>query len=409
MFDVKKIRCDFPMFENYKTMQNKRFCYLDSAATSFKPYSVIKASDYYYESLCANSHRGDYDLAHQVDVAYENARETVAKFINAKPSEIVFTSGDSESLNIIAYGLAELLNEGDEIILSEAEHASNILPWFAISHLKKVNIKYVPISNDGQITLENLEKTITNKTKIVSLAQVSNVLGRKVDIKSLANLTHKHGAIFVCDGAQSVPHMKVDVKDLDVDFLAFSGHKMLGPTGTGVMYGKYELLEKIPPLLTGGGMNSRFDTCGLVSYKVPPTKFEAGTQNIAGVLGLAKACEYLTDLGMDNIEKYELELRKKIIAGLENNSDVILYNKNADTGIITFNFKGVFAQDGASLLNSKGVCVRSGNHCAKILIDYLKADATIRASLYFYNDEEDVEQFVDACKHGKDFLDAFFN
>ncbi len=409
MYDTKKIRADFPMFKNYPTMQGKRFCYLDNAATSFKPTQVINGITYYYENISANSHRGDYDLAHSVDVKYDQARQVVADFINAKKEEVCFTSGTSESLNIIAYGLASILNEGDEILISEAEHASNVLPWFAIGKLKKANVKYVPLSKSGEITIENFEKSITSRTKIVSLAMVTNVLGKIVDIKSLASIAHKHNCIFVVDGAQSVPHIKTDVKDLDCDFLAFSGHKMCGPTGIGVLYGKYDLLCKIPPLLTGGGMNSRFDTCGNILYQIPPLKFEAGTQNIAGALGLSEACKYLSNIGLENIEEHERKLREKVIEAFRHNPDIILYNEDASTGIITFNFKDVFAQDGASLLNSKGVCVRSGQHCAKILLDFLKADATIRASLYLYNDDEDIDQFIDACKHGKDFLDAFFN
>ena len=221
-------------------------------------------------------------------------------------------------------------------------------------------------------------------------------------------MAHKHGALIVVDGAQSVPHMKVDVKDLDIDFLCFSGHKMCGPTGIGVLYGKYELLMKLDPLLSGGGMNTRFETCGNVTYQIPPVKFEAGTQNIAGALGLAQACRYLSRIGMDNIEEHELRLRKRMIEGLKKLDNVILYNENADTGIVTFNIKDVFAQDAATLLNSKGVAVRSGQHCAKILMDFLKTEATIRASLYFYNDEEDVDQFLDAVSKGGNFLDAFF-
>lgn len=409
MIDTQKIREDFPMFKNYKTMQGCRFVYLDNAATTFKPYEVIKAGDAYYEEFTSNSHRGDYDLAHDVDVRYEEARKTVAEFINAKPEEVAFTSGASMSLNMIAYGLSKFLEEGDEIILSEAEHASNVLPWFAVAHQKKANIVYVPLTKEGLVTPENLEKTITNRTKVVSLAHVTNVLGYVVDIKTLAKIAHKHGCYFVADGAQSVPHMPIDVKDLDCDFLGFSGHKMLGPTGIGVMYGKYDLLKQIDPLLTGGGMNSRFETCGNVSYQVPPIKFEAGTQNIAGALGLAAACKYLERVGLKEIVEHERVLREKMIEGLSSIDNIILYNKNADTGIVTFNIKGVFAQDAASLLNSKGVAVRSGQHCAKILMDFLKTDATCRASLYLYNDEQDVEQFIDACKNGGNFLDAYFN
>ena len=408
MLDVKKIREDFPMFKNYPTMQKHRFCYLDNAATTFKPVSVIKGEEEYYEKLCGNSHRGDYDLAHDVDVMYASCRKTVADFINAQDIEISFTSGASMSLNTIAYGLSKFLEPGDEILLSEAEHASNVLPWFAIAHQKGCHVTYVPLEN-GRVTIDNFKKALTKKTKIVSLAQVTNVLGYIVDVKSLAKTAHEHGAYFVVDAAQSAPHMKIDVKDLDCDFMAFSAHKMCGPTGIGVMYGKYDLLKQMDPLLTGGGMNTRFDTCGDVLYQLPPLKFEAGTQNLAGALGFKKAVEYLNEIGLDNIQEHEAKMRKRIIDGLKDIDDVIIYNPDAESGIITFNFKGVFAQDGASLLNSKGVCCRSGNHCAKVLLNYLGTDATIRCSLYFYNDEEDCDQFVEACHHGKEFLDAYFN
>ena len=409
-FDVDKLRRDFPIFENYSLMQNKRFVYLDSAATTFKPRQVIQAADYYYEYCCANSHRGDYDLAHMVDVKYLEARKTVAKFLNAKdPAEISFTSGASMSLNTIAYGLSDILNEGDEIVISEAEHASNVLPWFSVAEMKKVNIKYVPLTKEGRVTPSNLEKVITSRTTIVSLAQVTNVLGYVEPIKELISVAHKHNCLFVVDGAQSVPHMKVDVQDLDCDFLAFSGHKMLGPTGIGVMYGKLELLKKMKPLLSGGGMNSRFDTCGNVAYELPPAKFEAGTQNISGAFGLARACQYLEEVGLDNIVEHERELRIRLLDGIKSNDKIIIYNKDADSGIVTFNIKGVFAQDEASLLNSKGIAVRSGQHCAKILMDFLHTDATVRASLYLYNNKEDIDQFIDALNNGGDFLDAYFN
>ena len=408
-YDVNKIREDFPMFKNYPTMQGKKLVYFDNAATTFKPYQVIQAQDEYYLNFTANSHRGDYDLAHLVDVKYDEAREEVAKFINANKGEVVFTSGASMSLNLAAFGLMDFLKQGDEILIPEAEHASNILPWFHIAHVKKCNVRYIPLSKDGHLTIENFEKSLTPRTKIVSLAQVTNVLGHTIPVKEFANLAHKNGSYFIVDGAQSVPHMKIDVKDMDCDLLAFSGHKLCGPTGIGVLYGKYDLLVKMPPLLTGGGMNTRFETCGNVTYQIPPLKFEAGTQNIAGALGLASACKYLEKIGLDKIEKHELELRQYIINALEKNDNIVLYNKNAESGIITFNFKNVFAQDGASLLNSKGIAVRSGQHCAKILLDFLHTDATIRASLYLYNTKEEADQFIEACTHGKDFLDAFFN
>lgn len=410
MIDVKKIREDFPMYKNFHPKNGYPLTYLDNAATTFKPWEVIKAEEAYYTSFTANSHRGDYELAHDVDVMFENARETTRKFINAKlPSEICFTSGASMSLNLIAYGLAHILKSGDEIILSEAEHASNVLPWFGIAKNTGAIIKYAPLDpNKGIVTPENLLKVINPKTKIVALAEVTNVLGGLNDSKTLAKIAHQYNALFVVDGAQSVPHVKIDVQDMDCDFLAFSGHKLCGPTGIGVMYGKYELLKDMPPLLSGGGMNTRFDTCGDILLQKPPLKFEAGTQNIAGVLGLEAAIKYIEKIGIDNIQEHEHKLHEFAISELSKLDNVTIYNPYASTGIITFNINGVFAQDAATYLGSKGVFVRSGQHCAKILMDFLKTSATVRASTYFYNDEEDIKRLVGACKNGGNFLDAYF-
>lgn len=408
MINYKQFLVDFPMLN--KTMQNHRLVYLDNAATSFKPTVVLDAIRDYYENYCANTHRGDYDIAHFADVNYDKARQTVADFINADKNEVVFTAGTSMSINMIAYGYGmKFLKPGDEILLTEAEHASNVLPWFTVAKETGCIIRYIPLTKEGRLTPENVEKAMSEKTKIVAIAQVTNVLGYVVDIKTISKIVHKHGALIMVDGAQSVPHIKVDVKDLDCDFLSFSGHKMCGPTGIGVMYGKYKLLKVMEPLMSGGGMNARFNTCGEVTLLLPPAKFEAGTQNIEGAIGLAAAIKYLDKIGMDNIEKYEKELRDYAISKLKELDNVILYNETAESGIITFNIKDVFAQDAATYLNSRGVCVRSGQHCAKILMDFLGTVATVRASLYFYNTKEDIDVFVDACKKAGDFLDAYFN
>lgn len=408
MVDYEKLLADFPILN--EKMQNHRLVYLDSAATTFKPRQVLDSIKEYYEKYCANTHRGDYDLAHNADVKYDEARQVVAKFINAEKNEVVFTAGTSMSINMIAYGYAlKRLNQGDEILITEAEHASNVLPWFTVAKERGCVIKYIPLTKEGRLTKENVEKSMTERTKIVAIAQVTNVLGYYVDIKSIAEVVHNHHALIVVDGAQSVPHFKVDVKDLDCDFLSFSGHKMCGPTGIGVMYGKYALLKEMEPLMSGGGMNARFNTCGEVTLLLPPAKFEAGTQNIEGAIGLATAIKYLESIGMDNIAKHEAELRKYAISKLKELDNVILYNETAESGIITFNIKDVFAQDAATFFNSKGVCVRSGQHCAKILMDFLGTVATVRASLYFYNTKEDIDAFVDACKKAGDFLDAYFN
>lgn len=406
--DIEKIRQDFPMLNGVK-MQNKPLIYFDNAATSLTPQCVLDTIVEYYSKYKANSHRGDYDIAHRVDVEIENTRKLIGEFINARDDEIVFVSNTSMGLNMIAYGLLNEINEGDEILISEAEHASNVLPWFKIAHLKKAIIKYVPLDEKGRVTPSNLKKSLTNKTKIVSLAHVSNVLGYILAAKECARLAHEVGAYFVLDGAQSVPHMKVDVKDIDCDFLSFSGHKMLGPTGIGVMYGKYDLLCKLDPLMMGGGMNTSFDMCGNVGLQNPPLKFEAGTPHIEGILGLKSAIEYINKIGIEEIDKRERELKEYAIKKLKKLDNVILYNEDSPTSIITFNIKDVFSQDAGSYFNSKGICVRTGLHCAKILIDYLKTQGTVRASLAFYNTKEEIDVFVEACKNGGNFLDAFFD
>lgn len=407
MYDVYKIRKDFPMLQN-KKMQNHPLVFLDNASTTFKPYKVIEYTDRYYKDMTSNSHRGDYDLCYYMDEEVRKTRLAVSRFINCDENEVVFTSGTSMSINMIAWGFGfKFLKKDDEIIISEAEHASNVLPWFKISELTGAKIVYVPLMEDGRITPENLRKVISKKTKVVALAHVGNVLAYTLPVKEICKIAHEYGAIVALDGAQSVPHMKIDFKDLDVDFLSFSAHKMLGPTGIGCLIGKYDLLEKMDPLLSGGGMNAKFHLCGDVSYLNPPFKFEAGTDNLAGIMGFRAAIEYLEEIGMDNIQKHEHEIRKYAIEQLEKLDNVIIYNKDAEGGIITFNVKDVFAQDEATLLNSYGIAVRSGEHCAKILIDFLKTPATVRASIYLYTTKEEIDAFVKAIKEG-DFLDAYF-
>ena len=410
MIDPKKIRQDFPMYRNNVTMQKKPLIWLDNASTTFKPDCVIEAVTDYYTKETSNSHRGDYDLCYNMDMKVLESRKAVARFINSDSREVVFTSGTTNSINLVAFGYGvKYLKAGDEILLTQAEHASNVLPWFKVAEMTGAVVKYIPLEKDGRLTAENLEKTITDKTKIVAVAHVTNVLGFIAPAKELAKIAHKHGAIFVLDGAQSVPHIKTDVKDMDVDFLACSGHKLCGPTGIGVLYGKYELLNMMEPFMTGGGMNAKFDMCGDVGYLEPPLRFEAGTQNLAGILGLKPAIEYLESLGMDNIEAYEHELKKYAVEKLQETGCVTIYNATSEGGIVTFNINGVFAQDGATYLNSKGIACRSGQHCAKILIDFLGTVATIRASFYFYTTKEDIDALVEAVKTAKEeYLNAYF-
>lgn len=408
MLDVKKIRLDFPMLDN-KIMQEHPLVYFDSAATSLKPKCVIEAMNDYYFNYNSNVHRGDYDIAAKADQTYENAREVIANFINANKNEVIFTSGTTQSINLIALGYAlNNLNEDDEIILNEAEHASNILPWYDIASKKNIKIVFAPLNENGQVTVEAIKSVVTNKTKLISIAYVSNVLGTVNDVKEIIKYAHENNIIVAVDAAQAVPHMKVDVKDLDCDFLAFSAHKMCGPTGIGILYGKYDLLLKTDSLMYGGGMNVKFDNCQNLLIKKPPYKFEGGTPAIAEVIGFAKAIEYLNEIGMDNIHAYEKELKEYAIAKLNELDNVIVYNKDNDSGIITFNVKDVFCQDAGTYFNSKGIAVRSGHHCAKLLPNHLHVIGTVRASLYFYNTKEEIDVFVKACKHGGDFLDAFF-
>mgnify|MGYP002520949753 CR=1 FL=1 len=410
MFDVYQIRQDFPMFRNQIKMQGKPLIWLDNASTTFKPDCVKNAVDLYYEKETSNSHRGDYDLCVNIDNKILEARKVIGRFLNCKPEEVVFTSGTTGSLNLVAFGYGvKYLHKGDEILLTEAEHASNVLPWYKVHEMTGATIKFIPLDEKGRLTPENLRKTITKNTKVVSVAMVTNVLGYVAPIKELAKICHVFGAVLECDGAQSVPHMKTDVQDLGCDFLAFSGHKLCGPTGIGVLYGKFPLLSKMEPFMTGGGMNAKFDLCGDVAYLEPPLRFEAGTQNIEGILGLKAAIDYITSLGIDNIEKYERELKKYAVRELEKTGNAIIYNAESEAGIVTFNIKDVFAQDAATFLNSRGIACRSGQHCAKILIGFLKTVATVRASFYFYTTKEEIDELVDAVRHGKEFLDAYFN
>ena len=409
MYDVYKIREQFPMLTGGIKMQNKPLIFLDNCSTTFKPQCVIDAMTEYYTKYNSNSHRGDYDLSYHMDVMVEETRKEIASFVNCDEREVVFTDGATGGLNLVAYGYGlKNLKKGDEIILSVAEHASNVLPWFRIAELTGATIKYVEIKN-GRILPENLKKVISSKTKIVSLAYVGNVLGYIADVKEFAKIAHTYGAIMVVDGAQSVPHVKTDFKDLDIDFLAFSAHKMCGPTGVGALIGKYDLLLKMDPFATGGGMNSIFKKDGTVDYRLPPYKFEAGTLNLAGIIGFKKAVEFIKSVGIENIHKHDEELIKYAICRLENTDKVTIYNKDACNGILTFNVKGVFPQDEATLMNYKGIAIRSGEHCAKMLDNYLGTKATCRMSTYLYTTKEEIDAFIDAIINGGDILDAYFN
>ncbi|HPS18581.1 MAG TPA: cysteine desulfurase [Bacilli bacterium] len=408
-YDVDKIRQQFPMLNSGKKMQGHPLVYLDNCSTTFKPKCVIDAISSYYTDSTANSHRGDYDLLYQMDVEVLNTRKAVARFVNCDVNEVIFTSGTTMSLNQIAFGYGlKKLRKGDEIILSEEEHASNVLPWFNVAKSTGAVIKYVPLTKEGDITEDNLRKVISRKTKVVSLVHVGNVLGNINDVKMMARVAHEFGAIIAIDGAQSVPHLKTDFKAWDIDFLSFSAHKMCGPTGIGCLIGKASLLKEMEPLISGGGNNVDFHMDGTVEYLDPPAKFEAGTLNLSGILGFKKAIEFIESIGVENIHQHDRELIEYALEKLDKCDDIIIYNKYAKNGILTFNRKVVFAQDEATLLNSKGIAVRSGQHCAKILDQYLNCKATVRMSTYLYTNKNDIDVFVDALIEGGDILDAYF-
>lgn len=387
-------RDDFPML-------NKDIIYFDNGATSLKPKCVIDKIKDYYENYSANAHRGDYDISFKVDVEYENAREEVMNFINAKKKEeIVFTSGTTDSLNMIAFGFFQkYLEPSDEVLITTSEHASNVLPWFRLSKLIGCKVNFIPLDEDYHVTLDNVKKSITPNTKVISIAGVTNVIGDVRPIKEITRLAHERDIFVVVDGAQSVPHIKTDVQDLDIDFLAFSGHKMLGPTGVGVLYGKYEFLNDLEPVRVGGGMNESFDTVDSVYLKDLPTRLEAGTPNIAGVIGLGEAIRYINKIGMNKIHERELHLRDYLIEKLMPLSHVDIINLEADSGILAFNVDGIFSQDVAYYLNKYNVCVRAGNHCAKILKNATGVTNTLRVSLFFYNTEKEIDEFVDLLKN----------
>lgn len=390
---VETLRQDFPM------LKNSDHIYFDSAATSFKPESVINTVLEYYTHYSYNVGRSDYMAAFNVEKKVNEARADVARFINAKPDEIVFTSGATDSLNLLAfsYGLSNL-KQGDVILTSKAEHASNILPWFKVSEITGAKIEYIELEEDGKLTLEAFKKAMHKDVKVVTLAAITNVLGTIVPLKEITAYAHEYDAIVICDGAQSVAHMPTDVNDSDVDFLVFSGHKMLAPTGVGVLYGKSEQLDKMEPYFQGGGSNARYNAQGEISYKRAPYKFESGTPPVEAILGLSPAIKYLETVGLSNIHAYEQSLVSYMLEEMKALDHVEVYNPNSEVGIVSFNVKGIFSQDVSTYLDTQGVQVRSGHHCSKILSDVIGASDTVRASMYFYNTFEEIDKFIEVLK-----------
>ena len=396
MIDVKEIRKDFPFFDNTK------LAYLDNSATSQRPRAVVEAvADYeYYHN--SNPFRGLYELSIDATDRYEAARKKVADFVNAaSENEIIFTRNASESLNLVAYSLSEMvLNEGDEIITTVVEHHSNMLTWRLAAKKHNATIKYLKVQDDGSFDIEDLKALLSPKTKIVAMTAMSNIYGRVIDIKAFAKAVHDAGAYFVVDGAQSVPHSKTDVQDFDVDFLAFSGHKMLAPMGIGVLYGKLDILEKMPPFLSGGEM-IEYVTFDDITFAHSPHRFEAGTVNAGGAIGLAAAIDYINSIGIENIAKRELSLTKMAMDEIKNIPHVTVLGSNKAEdhhGIITFKIDGVHPHDIAAIMADNNVAVRAGHHCAEPLHHFIEIPSTTRASIMFYNTEDEVMQFVNTLK-----------
>ena len=400
--DFKK---DFPIFDN------RDISYLDSGATSQKPKMVLDAIDHFYEMNNANPHRGAYGLSIEATSVYESTREKIAKFINARfPEEIIFSKNASESLNLLAYsyGLDNLVN-GDDVVISIMEHHSNLVPWQYVTKKNGSNLKYMYINSDFELSQEEIETKITDNTKIVGITHVSNALGTVNNVKEIVKYAHKKGAIVIVDASQSIPHMRIDVQDLDADFLVFSGHKMFGPLGIGVLYGKRELLNKMNPFLMGGDMIEYVyeqDT----TFAPLPNKFEAGTQNVGGVVGLGAAIDYIESVGYDKIQEHERELigyAREKLSGLDYLDLYMSPNEQNHSAVISFNIRGVHPHDVASILDGYGVCVRSGNHCAQPLMRFLGIDSTCRASFSLYNTKEDVDNLVEAIEKAYGMFEKF--
>ena len=390
-FDVLKVRSDFPIFNN------NNLIYFDSASTTQKPDSVINTISHFYENNNANVHRGTYQIAETATKQYENARSEVAKFINADNNEIIFTKGTTESINLIAYSLGmNLLNKGDEIIITEMEHHSNIIPWQIISKKFDLKLKYIPLLDNGTLNINILPSIITKKTKLISITQMSNLLGTINPVKKVINVAQKHGIQVLIDAAQSISHIKIDVKELDCDYLVFSGHKIMGPTGVGVFYGKEKLLESLPPFLGGGHMIKEV-TMDYFSNNDSPWKFEAGTPNIAQAIGLGEAIKYYQSFSIKELHDYTTMLFSYLIDKLHSIPDIILYPDNKiNTGpVVSFVINNMHAYDIAKLLDTFGICIRAGHHCAQPILHRYKLTSINRISLYFYNTKEEINQFCE--------------
>lgn len=388
--------------EDFKLLENN-LVYFDNGATTLKPKVVRDAVIQYYDEYSANAHRGDYKISAKVDSMYEEARETIKNFINAKENaEIVFTSGTTNGMNMIVFGFFKnYLKKDDEVLITLSEHASNIIPWFILQKEIGIKVKYIELDEHHEVNLDNVRKAITDKTKVISLAHITNVVGDERPIKEISYLAHQRRILMVVDAAQSIAHKRIDVQDLDADFMVFSGHKMYGPTGIGVLYGKFDLLDKVVPQNYGGGMNAMFTKDGYVELREIPTRLEGGTPNIEGVVGLGAAVKYLENIGMEKINYYEKRLRKYLIDELNKLDFITIYNGENDGNIVAFNINGVFAQDTAVYLDKYNICVRAGNHCAKILDNVFNIQNTVRISLSLYNTKEEIDLLINVLRNSE--------
>ena len=384
------------MYDDFPILHNKNIIYFDNAATTLKPERVIQAMNDYLNYYTSNIHRGLYTSAIITDYLYDSTRDVVKDFIHCNsPKEVVFTSGTTHSINLVVFGYMKYhLQAGDEVLLSKAEHASNVLPWLRLAEEIGIVVRYIPLSDDYSLDYQDVLLSITDKTKVISLAHVTNVIGDCRDISRIGRLCASRGILYHVDGAQSVPHMKVDFQASHIDFLSFSGHKMCGPTGVGVLVAKEELLKEMMPIFYGGGMNLSFDSTGKYQLVDYPSLFEAGTPPILEVLGLKSAIEYLMDIGMEKIQQYESELKQYLLSELKTVPDVVLYNQDSSSGILVFNVRRVSSTDVSKYLNHYHICVRAGSHCSKMLKENMDISSTVRVSLYFYNTKEEIDYFI---------------
>jgi len=396
----------FVNVDKFFPMKKEELIYFDNAATTFKPIQVINKEIEYMSMYTANSHRGDYNISFKVDDEIDNTRELVKSFINARhKEEIIFTSNTTDSLNLVVNGyFKNYLSSNDEVILNKAEHASNILPWLMLKKSIGFKIKYATLDKDNTLSLDSIKKCITKNTKVISLAYITNVIGDKRNIKEIVSYAHKHGIIVVVDAAQAIGHTKIDVRDMDADMLAFSAHKMCGPTGVGVLYAKKELLDKMLPVNFGGGMNLNYHESDISLAEIP-YRFEAGTPNISGIISFGEAIKFLNMVGLDNIERIEKHLRKYLINELKKIDYVKVYNEDILSSIVLINIDGITSGDLGLYLNTHGICVRSGKHCTKMLKDESGFTDTVRISLYFYNSYEEIDKLVKALMDYKAIME----